>query len=211
MDKKLIFIDLDGTLSPTSTWYELNIRLGITPEEDAELFDKYVKGNLSYAEWNRELVRLYKSKTPVSKEEILSFTDSIELRPDAVSTVQALREKGYRVVILSGSVDLIVQVIARKVTADDWRSASKFVFDENNLLENVTDMGDEAPAKKLLADEYVAANGYVLADTYAVEDGGNGVELFKYAKGILLGDNEKLKPLAWKQVQSLSEIPDLLN
>jgi hydroxymethylpyrimidine pyrophosphatase-like HAD family hydrolase len=49
------------------------------------------------------------------------------------------------------------------------------------------------------------------SETIAVGDGGNDLEIFKKTKkGILVGNYEKLKPFAWKQVQSLSEIKELI-
>lgn len=210
MDKKLIFIDLDGTLTPRSTWLELNLTLGITAEEDHALFQQYLESTLNYEDWNRALVQLYKSRSPVTKAQLLAFAETVELRPDAISTVKALQEKGYRVVVLSGSVDLIAETVAKRIGANDWRSTSKLKFDEQGILIDIIASGDEAPAKEKLAEAYVATYEYTLSDSYTIDDGGNGIELFKRMKGILLGNNKTLEPIAWKQVQPLSEIPALL-
>jgi phosphoserine phosphatase len=210
MHEKLIFIDLDGTLTPQSTWYELNMMLGITPEEDKALFERYLKDEISYTEWNKELVSIYRSRRSVSRADIMQFVETIVLRPEAATMVQALKEKGYWIVLWSGSVDVVVGAIARKVGANDWLSTARLVFDDAGLLVDIIDLGNEAPAKEKIAEEYAIKHKCDLSKAYAIDDGGNGVELFQRVKGIVLGDNEKLKPLAWKQVQSLSEIPALL-
>lgn len=208
--QKLIFIDLDGTLSPQSTWFLLNLCIGITKEEDHALFEQYLNNTLNYTSWNRALVELYRSRTPVSKEAIIACAQAIELRSDALETITCLKEKGYHVVILSGSVDLIVETIAQKVGAHAWRSTARLVFDDTNSLVDIVASGDEAPAKELLAIEYAKEHGYVLEEAFAVEDGGNGEALFKRVKGILLGENKQLTPLAWKKIATFSELVTIL-
>ncbi len=208
--QKLIFIDLDGTLTPESTWFVLNLKLGITPEEDKALFERYLQNDLLYKDWINELVRLYKEHEPVSREAIVSLADTIELRADALTTVQAIKEKGYHIVLISGSVDIIVEAIANKLGFDNWLVCSKLVFDESEILVDIVSNGDEGLVKANLAKKYCNEHNFSLENAFVVGDGGNEKELFQIAKGILLGSNEKLKPLAWKVVDNLSEIPELI-
>ena len=208
--QQTIFFDLDGTLTPQSTWYVFNLRLGITPDEDKNLFEKYLKETLSYREWNRALVELYRSRTAVSREDIVALANDIELRDDAKNVISTLKERGYDIVLLSGSVDSVVEQIAKRLDIQEWYATSRLVFDEKNQLVDIIASGDEAPAKEKLAETYCTKKTISMTHTYSVEDGGNGLELFKRTKGILLGDNALLKPFAWKQVATLSEILDIL-
>lgn len=205
-----IFFDLDGTLTEVSTWYFLNIRLGITPEEDKALFDQYLKESLSYEAWNRALVELYRSRGVVTQADIIHLAQEVVLRPDAKSTVEALKEKGYEIVILSGSVDTIVSTIAARLGVKEWRATSRLVFNEQDELVDIVASGDEAPAKEILAKEYCRVHDISLSDTYTIDDGGNGLELFKSTNGILLGQSDVLKPFAKHTVATLSEIVPLL-
>ncbi len=209
MEQKLIFIDLDGTLTEESTWLLFNLRLGITKEEDKALFEKYLKNDVQYDEWMDELVRIYKSRSSITKNEIAAFAETIPLRDGAEALILKLKEKGFRTVILSGAVDVIVETIARRLGADDWRSNSILQFDEAGMLIGIASRDDEAPGKEQLAQEYAILNGFSLPDAYAVDDGGNGVNLFKKTKGIVFGSHEALNLLAWKKVKTLSEIPEL--
>src|SRR3954468_15869726 len=47
---KLVCFDLDKTLIKQNSWYELNLGLGMTPEEDQALLDGYTQGKFSYEE-----------------------------------------------------------------------------------------------------------------------------------------------------------------
>ena len=206
--QKVIFFDLDGTLTPESSWYLLNLRLGITPEEDKELFDKYLKESIQYNDWTKELFRIHKSRGSITRDELISFIETIELRPDALSTISTLQEKGYTIVLVSGSVDLIVEYMAKRLGIKEWLACSRLVFDEQGVLSDIVSTGDEADSKYGLVMKYLSDHSLTPGDAIAVGDGGNEWELFKAMKGILLGSNEKLMPLAWKQVNHLSEIID---
>lgn len=208
--QKVIFFDLDGTLTPESSWYLLNMRLGITPAEDKELFDKYLKESIQYNDWIKELFRIHKSRGSITRDELVSFIETIELRPDALSTISQLQQKGFTIVLVSGSVDLVVDIMAKRLGIREWLACSRLVFDEQEILSEIISTGDEADSKYGLAMKYLSEHSLTTDDAIAVGDGGNEWELFKAMKGILLGSNEKLRPLAWKQVDTLSEIVNLI-
>ena len=208
--QKVIFFDLDGTLTPQFTWYDFNLLLGITPEEDTKLFDQYVKGELKYTDWIAEVIRIHKSRASVTKEEIVAFAGSLPLRDDAQEIIKLLQQKGYVIILISGSVDVVVETIAKRLGIQDWLACSTLVFDDQNLLTNITSIGDESDAKLSLVKKYLEAKNIGLENCISIGDGGNELENFKVMKGILFGNNQTLAPFAWKQVETLSEIKNLL-
>ena len=210
MPKKLLCFDLDGTLTPHSTWEAFNTRLGISKEDDQRLFGLYKEGNLDYKDWTKELVRLYKEHPLVTKEDITEVASSVALHTDVSEVINSAKAKGYHVVILSGAIDVMVQPIAQKLGVEDWFAANKAVFNENNELIDIEDSGHERDAKVFLLKDFCAKNNYELSNVIAVGDGGNDAEIFKVIKGILVGNNKELAPLAWKQINNLSELEVLL-
>ena len=209
--QKVIFLDLDGTLTPQSTWLLLNQRLGITAEEDHALFEQYLQEAFDYKGWMDELMNLYKRNPLVTKDDLKTFADTIEIRGDAHTAIEAIKAKGYTVAIISGALDAVVQTIATKLGIDIWFAKTSAIFDDQEQFVNVATQGDGERDEKLrIVETYCVENGIDIKEVICVEDGGNGLELFKYCKGILLGNNSELAPLAWKQVQNLSEIPALL-
>lgn len=205
--QKTLILDLDGTVTYNSTWQILNAALGITTEKDEELFEQYRQGTLSYLDWIKKLVGLYHANNyPLTKRQIVQLAEDVELRSDAISFVRLAKEKGYIVVLVSASVDVIVEHIAKRLGADNWLSCSKAIF-ENDILIDLISMGDEGPAKLKLVTEA----GIKFSDTtISVGDGANEKELFERTKGILLGSNQTLLPLAWKRVDSLTEAAELI-
>ena len=208
--KKLICFDLDGTLTPFSTWEALNARLGISPEDDYRLFLQYREGNLEYKDWMLELMRLYKENSAVSKKDIEDTANDIALRPEAQAAVDDAKEKGYQVIVISGAMDVMAKPLAAKLGIGEWFAANKAVFNENDELVDIQDGGHEREAKLLLLKEFCLKNGYELADAITVADGGNDTELFQWTKGVMLGDNKELAPLCWKQINSLSELREII-
>lgn len=208
---KTIFFDLDGTLTPESTWFLLNQRLGITPEEDRALFEKYLHEKLAYTEWMDALMELYKRGALLSKHELIAFAETIPLRPEAKGVIDSVKERGYIVVLISGSLDTIVSTVAQKLGIAIWYAKTSAIFDGEDRFVDVVTHGDgERDEKFRILQEYCTQNNLNIQEVICVEDGGNGLELFKHAKGVLLGANEELKPFAWKQIENLSEITELI-
>jgi HAD superfamily phosphoserine phosphatase-like hydrolase len=208
--KKLLCFDLDGTLTPHSTWEVFNTCLGISQEDDYRLFTQYKEGNLDYKDWIQELLQLYKKNVPVTKETIESAAAGMEIRPGAQQAIDAAKAKGYHVVILSGAINTMTEVFAKKLTVDDWYAVNQAVFNDTNELIDITDSGHERDAKLTALKRYCEKHNYVLSEVIAVGDGGNDLEIFKFVKGILLCDNVSLMPLAWKHITTLSELNNYL-
>jgi phosphoserine phosphatase len=206
----IIFLDLDGTLTVESTWLSLNLALGITKEEDHALFEQYLEKSLEYNAWTKKLIEIHRSRGSITKSEIIAMAQNLPLRDGAVEMVADLKAKGFHTVLLTGSLDVIAETIAHRIDADAWRACSSFVFDDSETLVDINSNGEEINKKESLAKEYVAEHGFTEAEIYALGDGGNDIALFQNYKGILLGDNAKLAPIAWKHVQTLSEVTDLL-
>jgi HAD superfamily phosphoserine phosphatase-like hydrolase len=205
--QKTLILDLDGTVTKHSTWKILNTALGITPEQDEELFQQYNRGELLYLDWTKKLVDLYHSNnSPLTKSDLVGLAQDIELRPDALDFVRTTKEKGYIVVLVSGSVDVLVETIANRLNTDSWLACSKAVF-ENDTLIDIVSMGDEGPAKLKLV---TYAGIELSANIVSVGDGANEKELFERTRGILLGNSQTLLPLAWRRVDTLTEAIELI-
>lgn len=200
--EKILIIDLDGTITPTSTWEAFNTALGITAEQDQALFTQYKNGTLSYTAWIEQLVLHYKQSGIVAtKQDIETLASTVAMFPDATTVVQTAKEKGYTTILVSGSVDTIVATIAKRVGVDLWLACSKACY-ENDVLTGIESTGDEARAKITLLTN---AGIHLSKEVISIGDGGNDELIFKETKGILIGTNKILLPLAYAQVTTLTE------
>lgn len=204
---KILILDLDGTVTTHSTWVRLNTAMGISPEQDDELFQQYTDGLLSYIDWTKKLIAIYTSnRAPLTRQQLVQLADDIELRTDTEEFIQSAKVKGYKIFLVSGSVDVLVERVAKRIHADGWLSCSKAVFEGDTFIDIVA-MGDEGPAKITLLNE---AGITLSKNTISVGGGDNEKELFALTKGILIGNNQTLLPLAWQEVNTLTEAIDVL-
>jgi HAD superfamily phosphoserine phosphatase-like hydrolase len=204
--EKVVVFDLDGTLIKGTSWVEFNQSLGLTESDAQYLSDEYKKGTLSYTKWIDEIVTMYRKYSPVHKEVIEALGFLFPIREGAEELIAIAKEKGYTLVLLSGGVDTIVKGFAGRFGIDNVFTTNELVFDEEGYLQSIVTMGDEAPAKVALLQAFCEKRGVDIKEVLCVGDGGNNVELFKFAKGIQLGNYEELAKVAWKQVGGLKEI-----
>lgn len=209
---KLICFDMDGTLIAENSWYKLNVALGVTPEEDQEMYNSYIKGNLEYDTWIENLVSLYKERGLATKENIESVFNDILLVAGAEELVSYLRERGYEIVIITGSFDSLAKSIADKLGIRSYRANTEIVFDADGKLDGLVTKGDEIKNKPGYLKEICDELEISFEECVCIGDGVGDTELFKLpVKGIALeAAPDELKSLSWKVVNSLLDIKELL-
>jgi phosphoserine phosphatase len=209
--KKLIFFDLDGTLIKESTWHLFNPYFGMTEAEDQVLFDWYKRGLLTYSEWDDMIVKILRDKNQCTKEKVKTFVETILPRPETQDLINTCKEAGYTTVIVSGTMKQIAENFRARLGIDLSYTCSEIVFRDDGTFEDIANDKDEAPAKLRIFERVCAEHGVDPIETIMVGDGGNDLEIFKKTKkAIQIGNYEPLKEFAWKHIESLSEIKDLI-
>lgn len=208
---KIVFFDFDGTLTVSNSWYLFNTQFGITKEEDTALFERYLKTNFSYREWMDEIVALLKSRGSCTQEAVETFARTIVLRDDAKETLQACKDAGYIVVVISGGLRQVVETALEGLPIDHICTTAELVFDAEGNFTSIIDQSDEMHAKVEAFINLCAQYQIDEQDAVVVGDGGNDLEIFKRSKkAIQIGNYEPLKEYAWKHIESLSEIKEFV-
>lgn len=209
--KKLICFDFDGTLTDSTSWYLFNTHFGMTVEEDTSLFKSYINNSIDYKTWIVEIVKILKDRNLCDKESVESFAQTITAREEASEVIKACKDAGYITVVISGGLKQIVEPITKNLGIDHVVAISELVFNEDGKLETIIDNGDEMHAKVKVFETICAQYEVKPEETIVVGDGGNDLEIFKKTqKGIQIGNYEPLKPFAWKNIENLKEIIDLI-
>ena len=209
---RLICFDIDKTLTSSKTWHELNVALGVTPEEDAQLYDAYHQGRITYDEWAEALFSLYQNHGRATRTTVESVCEAVELMPGATDAVAYCKERGYDVALISGSFDVFVAHIANRLQVDKYFAATRFLFDTHGQLVGQEHSGDEDTAKvrylKRLCDELSIS----LQQCVCVGDGANDVPLFQVTgHGITFADAPaSVKREAWQVIGTLRDLPSIL-
>lgn len=203
---------MDGTLISQNSWYKLNLALGITAEEDQEMYDAYGRGDLSYSDWMTKLSSLYKERGLATKEVIYSSLAEFDLKDGVKDLFLDLQEKKYELVIISGSFDILVQKVAETLNVKHYKANTELEFTNNGYLQNIVSAGDELHEKLRHLEIFCEKLKIPINQCVCIGDGANDFELFKKTqKGITFTDAPKyLKKEAWHVVNNLSDIKNLL-
>ena len=109
-DIRLVAFDLDGTLIDQTIfiWKTLHEHFGSDPLRRASARDDYLAGRISYAEWFKtDLVLL--GERGADRASLLACFDGLTPAPGALETLQALEARGYKLGLISGSLDVLLQ------------------------------------------------------------------------------------------------------
>ncbi len=212
-DIKLVCFDLDKTLisfGGQNSWYVMNVFLGVTPEEDQKLFDEYFQGKFTYREWMQKLVAIFQKSNKANLKDITQLLSGYEVHEDARKVVEHCKSKGYRVALISGSVDILVDLVSKDLGIELAEATNKIIFDKEDRLLDIVDLGDESIAKLNLLESYCRKLGIRMDQCACIGDGDNEIEIFrKTGKGVTF-KGSKIETEAWKVVNTLSEVVSIL-
>ncbi|MES2213872.1 MAG: HAD family phosphatase [Patescibacteria group bacterium] len=206
---KLICFDLDKTLITHNSWYELNLALGVTHEEDQQLFNDYKDGKISYEEWQQKLLKLLQRSDKANLEEITNVLSKYTFNEGARDAVNYAKSKGKEVALISGSINILVDLVAKDLGIELAEAANILVFNEENRLKDIVVVGDDKIAKLNFLESFCRKLGIELHECLCVGDGDNDIEMFrKTGRGVTFEDS-KIKNEAWKVINGLRDLPTL--
>ena len=96
MKFKLICFDLDGTIIDETTfiWQTIHEHLKTDSEKRKKATEEFYDKKISYEEWAKHDVELWKEKG-ATKKEILSALEPLKLMKGAKETIVELKKKGF--------------------------------------------------------------------------------------------------------------------
>jgi phosphoserine phosphatase len=110
----LIAFDVDGTLvsgpDGMTVWEVLNLKFTGTAEWNKERWAKYKTGELSYAEWVDLDITGWR-EAGARRDDLIAAFGSLKLVDGVREATFALRDSGYRLVVISGTLDLMLDTL----------------------------------------------------------------------------------------------------
>jgi len=211
---KLIVFDLDNTLITGNIWEQFNTSLGVTKEQDRELYSAFATNEINYEQWLSELKKLYQLDTNKhTKAQVLEYLTEYQLQPDALTVLQSLTNSGYDVLLLAGSFQMTADAVAFELGIDTAIATTTCMFDESEMLYDLHSKGNERDTKVQLLQEYCSAHDLLLSDCIVVGSGGNNLALFAAVDLSITfsSSNQELRAAATHVVQNLSEAAALIS
>ena len=203
----LIAFDFDGTLSDSEMTVLLGEEEGVAAEM-ADITERAMNDELSYAESLRSRADLLRGLPNRKAEHAFG---RVELRPGTAEVIDALRDAGHTVVILTGGFERgVARALDAAGTDVDRVVANRLPVRDGTLTGDVEGPLIEGTKDDALED-LAAELGVGMADTVAVGDGANDLPMLEVA-GLAVGYEPKpaVEPHCDTVVASMTELLDLL-
>lgn len=198
MQPKLIVFDLNHTLICDNSWRDLNLAMGITPEEDAALMACAARGGITDAEGQAWLLQRYQQRGDCRRVVVQRILSQYTYMPHAQMVVAALQARGYRVAINSGAMDILVSMVAEQLGVALWRASNHFIFDDQDMMCQIDAPDNDAAAKLQQLRELAAEQQVSLSDCLVVGDGANDLPLFAATgNGVAFADSPAARHARW--------------
>ncbi|MCP3980863.1 MAG: HAD-IB family phosphatase [bacterium] len=157
MNYDLAAFDVDGTLiegpDGMTVWEVLNLRFTGTPDHNKERYALYKAGKLSYAEWVELDVTGWRD-AGATRDELVEAFAPLRMRDGVREALESLRDAGMRLVVISGTLDLMLNTVFPDHPFEDLYT-NHIGFDESGRIDHWRatpfDMAGKAEALRALA------------------------------------------------------------
>ncbi|MFH1130842.1 MAG: HAD family phosphatase [Pseudomonadota bacterium] len=133
----LVAFDVDGTLigseSQKVVWQLLNEFFSCDPKTNEQRYKAYLRREITYAEWVDLDVQQWVDADATRAQLAEVITSKLYLMPGARQAVDALQNIGYRLVVISGTLDLTLDLLFPDHPFDEVFT-NKIWFDEEQRI-----------------------------------------------------------------------------
>lgn len=138
---KLVVFDFDGTLSKPNvlpnSWARIWAKIGRT-KDDETLYQMYKNKELSYTEWAKEVIKVYREEK-FSRQILEDIAKGTILLDDSEEVLKSLYLAGIKVIILSGGIKNIIEYALGDSLKYIYKiEAQELIFDKDDIVEGVT-------------------------------------------------------------------------
>jgi phosphoserine phosphatase len=191
---KLICFDLDGTLIDDTEyiWSTLHDAFDVPHEIRRQYYSDFLEGRITYEEWFATDIQEW-VKRGKGRLDLVRVIKQLRVMNGAEELLAKLRTDGYRLAIVSGSLDLVVETLLPHAHFDHVLiNQIKFHADGRIAGGNATpyDMDKKADGLRTIA----AAEGLDLSQCVFVGDNENDVQIAA-AAGFTIAFNSKSERL----------------
>ncbi len=209
-DIKLVVFDLNKTLIKENTWYELNLAMGVTPEEDEQFLRWFETGKVTYYEGQKFLEQIYLERGQATKENMMAAITNYRYVDGAQETVQYLKDRGYHIALLTGSIDLLAEKISEDLGITMYAAHNQFIFDPNHYFKRIVCHGNDYDFKVDMLWKFCNRLDISVQQAVCVGDGDNDTGLFEESQHGVTFRGSRVEDRAWKVIDRLEDLKTFL-
>ncbi|MGN6336432.1 phosphoserine phosphatase SerB [Mycobacterium sp.] len=183
--KRLIVFDVDSTLVQGEVIEMLAARAGAEGKV-AAITDAAMRGELDFAQSLEQRVATLAGLPASVIDEV---AEALELMPGARTTLRTLRRLGYACGVVSGGFRRIIEPLAEELMLD-YVAANELEIVDGTLTGRVIGPIIDRAGKASALREFAAKVGVPMAQTVAVGDGANDIDMLA-AAGLGIAFNAK--------------------
>lgn len=210
---EVVGFDIDETFAPSISWRLLTVGLGASLEKHLGFYEDLKSGKLTLVQAQNKLVNLWQLTGNANVGFIKDLFEKREIYPASFKTVKYLQAKGYRLVVISGGVDLYVETIAKRLGITDFYANTKLIWEGDDLVGMEYEL-DQAGKKLEQLKDYLKNVGVSKNKCVFVGDSDNDKKVMVYTKhGILVKTPEYTKEMgrvAWKVIDKVGVLKQIL-
>jgi len=138
---KAVVFDFDGTLSHSldrrTTWDKIWVALGYTIQDCADLHTRFQQGKLTHQQWCDKTRDAFRERR-LTADRLKSIAADVALVQGTREVIGALRDKGVRLFILSGSIKSLIRDVLADLQNDfEEIKANELVFDPAGIISGI--------------------------------------------------------------------------
>jgi len=183
--KKLIVMDVDSTLIQQEVIELLGAKAG-KGEEIKAITESAMRGELDFEASLRARVALLAGLPDTVVDEVRG---EVLLTPGARTLVSTLKKLGHSVAVVSGGFTVVIEPLLKELEISHYRANTLEIVD-GKLTGNVTGEIIDRAAKATALRDFAALEGVSLAQTIAIGDGANDLDMIA-AAGLGIAFNAK--------------------
>ncbi len=192
-NKKAIIFDIDGTLTPQTSWIAFTRDCGASVDEHLAIYHDTVDGKIGLDESKSKLLKMWQATGKTSKDHVKKMFANWPIRPEAKLVVDQFKSQGLLICLITGSVGIYAQHIAQELGIANYYANAELYFDNNKQLIDFHYTTDQANVKLAHLNDFCVKNNLQLQDCIPVGDSNNDIEIFRQTgNGVLLINKETL-------------------
>ncbi|MCA9389941.1 HAD family phosphatase [candidate division WWE3 bacterium] len=209
-DIKLVVFDLNKTLVKENTWYELNLAMGVTPEEDEKFLKWYESGKITYDEGQKFLEEIYHERGEATRENMVAAVTNYQYVKGAKEIIAYLKDKGYEIALITGAIDILAEKVSKELGIELYAAHNQFVFNPDHTFKKIISHDSDYEFKVHMLWKFCNKLDIDVTQTVCVGDGDNDTGLFEVSQHGVTFRGSRVEDRAWKVIDELMDISDFL-